>query len=111
MVIKNIKKSKKKTCFISATENADINNIEKVLLDKEINPVSIYNLLSAGEVLIDQVTKAISEANFIIGVFNSKNFEPDIFFQLGYAHALKKRIILIVPPSVNPLPSFFAGIT
>ena len=44
-------------------------------------------------IIVDDIQRQISEANVIVAEISSKN--PNVFYELGYAHALSKPAVLL----------------
>jgi hypothetical protein len=53
--------------------------------------------------LLDKINHFIRDANVIIADCSGRN--PNVFYELGIAHALSKDVILITKDSVNEAPS------
>jgi predicted nucleotide-binding protein len=61
-----------------------------------------------GASLADVITDAIASADLVIADISKAN--PNVFYELGYAHALRKNTILLVSKDASPkLPSDLIG--
>jgi len=64
--------------------------------------------VEAGVDLADVLTDAITSADLVIADVSGEN--PNVFYELGYAHALRKNTILLVSKDASPkLPFDLAG--
>jgi len=60
--------------------------------------------LTAGASLVNAITDAIQASDFIVVAITRHN--PNMFYELGYAHALRKPTILLMSSeSDSPVPS------
>jgi nucleoside 2-deoxyribosyltransferase len=81
--------------------------IQRALDEIGIRTLSLDNL-SPGAAWVNAVTDAINFSDFIVVDVSRQN--PNIMYELGYAHALRKHTILIMDENVNsPLPSDLQG--
>jgi predicted nucleotide-binding protein len=79
----------------------------QVLEENGITVVSIDKFL-AGASLANQVTDAIRACDFVVADVSHQN--PNVFYELGFAHALRKHtIILMNAKSAQRIPSDLAG--
>jgi len=64
--------------------------------------------LEAGAVWAEATTEAIASADFVIADVSRGN--PNVFYEVGYAHALRKNTILLVSKDADPkLPTDLEG--
>ncbi len=56
------------------------------------------NIFKVGSILKD-ILKSIEESDYIIADLSEKN--PNVYYELGYAHALKKNVILLTQDIAN----------
>jgi hypothetical protein len=52
------------------------------------------SILQSG-IIVDQIYRYIAEADLIIGVMTGRN--PNVFYEIGFAHALGKPTVLLAP--------------
>ena len=107
---KSIKPSKP-TCLVIAPFDAAGSRIkdtvQHALDDIGIHTLSLDNI-PLGAALVNAVTDAIQISDFIVADVSRQN--PNVMYELGYAHALRKPTILILSSDVNsPLPSDLQG--
>ena len=104
-------KQPKATCLIITPFDAAglrlKDTIQRALDEVGIRTLRLENL-SPGAALVNAVTDAIKTADFIVVDVSRQN--PNVMYELGYAHALRKATILIMDSDVNsPLPSDLQG--
>ena len=100
-----------KTCFISAPLNVDLTVLRSVLHSKKIKTILPFELEITGANYREQIEKAICKADFCIAVLTggkNKTTNSNVFFELGYAWAKRKRVVLIQSREVE-LPSDLSG--
>lgn len=97
-----------KTCFISAPVNVDLSILRSVLRSKGIEPVLPFELEITGANFHEQIEKAIRHADFLIAVLTDDKGNANVFFELGYAWARRKRVVLIQSPDFE-LPANLSG--
>ncbi len=105
-------KSPKATCLIITPFDAAGSRL-KDTIQHALDEVGIRTLrmenLHPGAVLANAVTDAIKSADFIVVDVSRQN--PNVMYELGYAHALRKPTIIIMDEDVNsPLPSDLQGL-
>ena len=81
--------------------------VADTLTQRGIQPVLVDQASPAGHVL-DGVRVAISRANFIIADLTELN--PNVIYEVGFAHALRKRVLLIAQPNRFSVPSDLVGL-
>ena len=67
-------------------------------LDDDVTPGSNW---------VNQLNDAIEEADFIIADLTGSN--PNVMYEVGYAHALRKPLLPIVQSTEGHIPSSLAG--
>jgi nucleoside 2-deoxyribosyltransferase len=91
-----------KRCFISAPPMTDTAVIEELLRHNNIRLV-VANTKTIGTSLARRSQAAIRRADLFIGILDPSN-RPNFFFEIGYALALDKRILIISPPELKSMP-------
>lgn len=82
--------------------------IETTLRDHSIQPVSLDQQANAGSVWMSVVTDAIQTADLIVADVSRDS--PYVLYELGFAHALRKPVLLLWNmASGTDLPSDLAG--
>src|SRR4051812_46061391 len=85
---------KMRTCFISAPVNVDLSTLREILKTKRIQPILPFELELTTGSFQDQIEKAISRSDFVVAIL-TKERNGNVFFEIGYACAKGKRIVLI----------------
>lgn len=75
--------------------------IKKVCEEFKVEAVRADDTYGPGIIIAD-VVKQINEATFIIAEITPAN--PNVYYELGYAHALRKPVILVADRSIERLP-------
>ena len=82
--------------------------IQRALSEMEIEPLLIDEVVSPGALLENAISDAIRSADFIVADVTRNN--PNVTYEIGIAHGLRKPVIPIVSTDANSgLPSYLAG--
>jgi len=84
-------------------------SIAKTLKKDNIELDLIDDSIPAGTLWIERVQRAIERADFILADITDKN--PDVMYEVGFARALRKRILPVVKRGVGRIPFVLAGYT
>jgi hypothetical protein len=98
------------TCYVAAPFSISINTIARVLQERNIALITLSEPAAANDSLLEQTSEAISQADLIIAVLGRNESNSNVFFELGYAYALRKRLLIVVPPMSEALPSNLTGL-
>jgi hypothetical protein len=98
-----------KNCYLTAPSGVSIATIAQLLQERMITLITADTLLTDNPNPLDQKAAAIA-ADLLIAIVGNYGTNRDIFFELGYAHALKKKILIIVPSDTEELPGSLAGL-
>lgn len=94
--------------FIAAPAFIDLSVITEELNKRAVEPITAYQLRPTGISIMNKIEEAISSVDLVIGVISDQLY-GNVFFELGLAHAKKKRMMLIVSPKIKDVPSDLAG--
>lgn len=97
-----------KTCFISAPVNVDLTVLRSVLRHKGIEAILPFEIEITGIDFRAQIEKAIQRADLFIGVLSGRASNANVYFELGLAWAIGKRVLLIQGRELE-LPSSLSG--
>jgi len=90
-------------CFISAPFGANISKIVNHLKRKGLKVINPIDVSEPGFALTDKLSKLISSSDFIIAVLPEEISSPSVYFELGCAFGLGKKILLVTSnPSIVP---------
>lgn len=82
--------------------------IQRTLRESGVTPIQIDEIIQPGAQWANAVTDAIQEADFIVADVSRKN--PNVLYELGFAHALRKPTLLMLSmDSVGEMPFDLAG--
>ena len=98
-----------KKCFISAPVNVDLSVLRTVLVSKGIQAVMPFELEIVGSSFREQIEHAIQKADFFVAVL-SRSGSANVFFELGFATAKLKRIVLLQTEEFE-IPQNLSGFT
>ncbi len=87
----------KKNCFVMMPFGDKFNGIWKNVIKPSVEEcgdicVRSDNIFNAG-VIINDIIKCIRSADYLIAELTNKN--PNVYYELGFAHASNKPVILI----------------
>lgn len=106
-----MKESKSIRCFITTPFSEDFRNIRRIIADAlrdvEIEPIMFEETIPLGTTIFEAVQQVIERADLIIADLTRSN--PNVLYEVGYAHALSKPILFIVQREVGRVPSDIAG--
>lgn len=82
--------------------------VERGLRKADVVPVLIEQILSPGAAWVDAITSAIQESDIVVADVTQRH--PNVYFELGFVHALRKSTVLLVNiESAYDLPSDLVG--
>ena len=82
--------------------------IQRVLREYGVTPIQIDEVIQPGAQWANAITEAIQESDFIVADVSRRN--PNVMYELGYAHALRKPTLLMLnSDSAGEMPSDLAG--
>ncbi|QEH32752.1 hypothetical protein OJF2_12310 [Aquisphaera giovannonii] len=84
--------------FISAPASVDTGVIRQALESRGIAPYEIDDLANAGVSMPEIIDDCIQRADLVVAVIGGGKAKGNVLFELGFATALKKRILALVPP-------------
>jgi hypothetical protein len=94
-----------RNCYVSAPAGLDISKLGRILNSKGVQIVGAERMPSFSG--LDTSTQAITSADLVIGVLTRERDSQWVLFELGQAHALGKRILIVAYPSAGSIPSQF----
>lgn len=107
MILKSESKrrNKPKTCFIAAPSGVDISAIKHALIKRGLEPIVPFELPVAGISIAEHLSNAIKSADLFIAVLDARYQNSNVYYEIGFAHALEKRSLILASPSISDLPS------
>ena len=96
----------RRTCFISASPGADLETVKTLLAERGITPTAAAGLSLTSGSPLNLTTGAIADADLLIAVLDATNAEPNVYMEIAYAQAFQKRVLILVPPQLETLPSY-----
>ncbi|HUW94152.1 MAG TPA: hypothetical protein VMW58_00045 [Anaerolineae bacterium] len=95
-----------RTCFISASPLANLTTIKALLEGRGIRAVLPLEPPPTGGSLLEHVTRAISRADLFIAVLEAEGSNAERYLEIGFAHALHKRVLILASPGLSTLPLY-----
>ncbi len=93
----------KRTCYIVSSWKTDIGPILASLKERGVT-VSRAELLSPGVSIAEGIRDQIRDADFVIGVLGRPQDDTNVFYEIGLAHGLDKRVLLFATDPHQKLP-------
>jgi hypothetical protein len=87
-----------RSAFIAASSAVDTSVIRHALESRGIAPYEIDELATAGVSIPELLRDCIMRADLVVAVIGGGKAKDNVLFELGFATALKKRILALVPP-------------
>lgn len=91
----------RRTAFISAPLLTNTGGIRRILQRQGMEAFTADQLVLPGSRLSDILQEAIGNADVVLAIFDS-GVNSNVFFELGFAQALKKRTLILVDADVDP---------
>ena len=89
----------RRTVFISAPLSTNTGGIRRILERQGIEAVTAGQIAPPGSRLSDILQEAIGNAEVVLAIFDS-GVNSHVFFELGFAQALKKRTLILVDADI-----------
>src|SRR6266581_2834120 len=106
-----------RTCYIAAPLNTDLKALEKLLVERQIQPIVSADLSSEAITLLGGIVNVIATADLFVAILNEEQGNANIYLELGIALGTGCRILIIAPPErplmvdIAELPAVRADIT
>src|SRR4051794_21657126 len=95
-------------CFIAAHPKTNLDTIRALLAERGIEATASYERPWIGARPIDTVMALIEQADLVIGVLDDPASSTNLGFELGYAFARDKKIMVLLPRDSRSVPSDLA---
>ncbi|MDQ2829008.1 MAG: nucleotide-binding protein [Chloroflexota bacterium] len=89
-----------RTCFISASIGVKLGTIKTLLQERGIEPLVLSEMLAVGTSVLDQVAEVTARADFVVAILGLTNSNANVYYEIGYAQALGKRVLVVAPPGL-----------
>ena len=80
--------------------------IAQTLLEIGVRPILAEKMASEGQI-IETILRSIEQADFIVADLTGNN--PNVMYEIGYAQALRKPLLLIIQQDSGRLPVDMSG--
>jgi hypothetical protein len=98
-----------RTAFLTAPARMDTSTIRSALEEHGIHPMTLDEAVRPGEDIAESLEACLQKADFVLAVLGKGQEGGNVLFELGYARALNKRILVLVP-SDSPIPFGALGV-
>jgi len=88
------------TCFISAPVGVNLGTLKALLRERGIEPLVLSELPPVGTSILDQVANVSARADFVVAVLRAGDTNANVYYEIGYAQALGKRVLVLAPPGL-----------
>jgi hypothetical protein len=95
-------------CVIAAQPKTNLEVVRTLLAERGIEATATYERPWMGARPIDTVMAMIDSADLVIAVLDDPGSSTNLGFELGYAFARDKKIMVLLPPDSRSVPSDLA---
>src|SRR6266699_3553891 len=85
-------------CYISAPLNTDLKALEKLLIERQIQPIVSADLSSEALTLLGGIVNVIATADLFIAFLSEEQNNANVYLELGIALGMGCRILIIASP-------------
>ena len=100
--------SRARRCFIAANPKTNLETIRALLAERGIEATASYERPWIGARPIDTIMALIDRADLVIGVLDDPASNTNLGFELGYAFARDKKIMVLLPRDARTVPTDLA---
>src|SRR5438128_649826 len=94
--------TKKKTAFIAAPTATAANSLRKVLDQIGFVSLTAFEADQPGKNIPEISIDCMRQSDIVVAVLGEGPMKPNVFFELGLAHGLGKRILIIAEEKAVP---------
>ncbi len=87
-----------RTCYIAAPLNTDLKALEKLLVERQIQPIVSADLSSEAITFLGGIVNVIATADLFVAILNEEQNNANVYLELGIALGIGCRILIIAPP-------------
>jgi hypothetical protein len=88
--------------FLSAPPTVDTSVLRRAMEERGIVPFELDEVAAGGRSIPELLEDCLKRADFVVVVVGDGKAKDNVLFELGFAMALKKRILAIVSPDADP---------
>lgn len=88
--------------LVSAPASVDISELRRMLESRGFTPVTLEETVEHGRTATEVLDDCIDRAEWVLFVLPHHGAKSNVFIELGYALAKRKRVLAIVPPDERP---------
>jgi len=87
--------------FLSAPPTVDTSVLRRAMEERGIVPFELDEVAAGGRSIPELLEDCLKRADFVVAVVGGGKAKDNVLFELGFAMALKKRILAIVSPEAD----------
>lgn len=103
--------SKRLQCLLITPFSGEFPSIRRFIAESlreiGVEPILLEETAKTGVTIVEAVQQAIERADFVIADLTGNN--PNVMYELGFAHALRKPVLLMVQDGAGPILSDISG--
>jgi hypothetical protein len=92
------------SCYIAAPDTVRLQTLKDLLGERGIEPIILNERPAKRASVFEQVASAIEHADFVVAVLDHGASNANIYFEIGYARAIGKTVLVLAPPK-TPVPA------
>lgn len=92
------------SCFISVPHEVNVQMLADIVQSKNIEPLISSEVILRGAYVAEQTKEYIAQTDFVIAVLQTGISNANVYFDVGLAYALNKRVLVFVAPEISSLP-------
>ena len=92
-------------CFIAAHPKTNLDTIRAILAERGIEATASYERPWIGARPLDTIMALIEDTDIVIAILDEPTNSANVLFEIGYAFARDKKIMVIQPPRIGSIPS------
>lgn len=93
----------KRSCYVVSSWKTDIRPIVDSLKKHGLT-FSVADIHSPSVSIVDRIRNQIDAADFVIGIFGNPHEDTNVFYEIGLAHGLDKRVLIFATDPKAKLP-------
>ncbi len=92
-----------RACLVSAPPGVPLAVLREVLEERGIK-LSLLSSTLRGASIVDRVADGMAQSDLVVAVLKAVDANASVYYDIGYAQALYKRLLVIAPPGLALAP-------
>ena len=97
--------TKRRTCLLVAPPLVDLGIIRRLLRNRGVEPLVFSDVPPVGVTVLDQLSKALAQADVVIFVLAAPKADANVSFEIGLALGQGKKLMVLAPDDVVDVPA------